>query len=217
MKNKFLLITGLICLLAGGLFAVDANYYIRKANYNLLQVDNMRVDLRIRSRLPQATVPDRQTSVFFQRPDSLFVYDGKDLLIPREIFLLDLNRLTRDAKSLRVVKGDSESSQPVALIEAKKMVDGEEVIFLTMIDTVKWTLSQMKIIDKPEMIADVKFTQREVQPGIYLPSDIKVVLETKEQARKVPNPRGGTPVTSKFGYINVIFENYMINYLGDEK
>lgn len=211
MKLKLIILLSL--LFAVTVYAVDADYYIQRANMNLAQVENLSADLRIRSRLPNATIPDRSTQIYFQRPDSLRIEDGKDLLIPREIFLFDIERLVADAKSMRLVEGDEQKNKPVVFVEAIKEMEGRNVIFLTMVDTLKWTMEQMKIIDMPDMVADIKFKNKEIMPGIFLPEDIKVVMETKETAkRNVPNPRGGIPVTSKFGYINISFDNYVINF-----
>ncbi len=85
-----------------------------------------------------------------------------------------------------------------------------------MIDTVNWILAQMKMIDKPDMVADINFTQEEIQPGLYMPTEIRVMIESKETQKKVvPNPRGNIPITSSFGYIDLSFSNYRINTLSE--
>ncbi|MEA2077009.1 MAG: hypothetical protein U9O95_03225 [Candidatus Marinimicrobia bacterium] len=196
-------------------FAVDPNYYIRRANLNFRQVNDMVVDLRIRSRMPEATLPDRETVVYFIRPDSLYTEDNIPLMIPPEIFLMDLERLVKDATSLRTIELD-ENKDNVAFVEVVKPMEGKDVIFLAMIDTVNWILTQMKMIDKPEMVADINFIQEEVQPGLFLPKEIKVMIESKETQKKiVPNPRGNMPMSSSFGYIDLSFSNYRINTLLD--
>ncbi|MCK4813613.1 MAG: hypothetical protein KAT14_06715 [Candidatus Marinimicrobia bacterium] len=195
------------------LSAVDPQYYIRRANQNYKQIDDMIVDLRIRSRMPQITIPDRETVLHFIRPDSLFLEDNTPLMIPSEVFLMDLERLVDDATSLRVIDYE-EAQNNVVFIEVKKPIEGREIIFLAMVDTIRWVLSQMKMIDKPEMVADINFTQKEIFPGLYLPTDIRMIVESKEtQKKKVPNPRGGIPITSSFGYIDLKFSNYRINTL----
>ncbi|MBN2781182.1 MAG: hypothetical protein JXR21_04390 [Candidatus Marinimicrobia bacterium] len=193
--------------------AVDPNYYIRRANLNYQKIDDMIVDLRIRSRMPQATIPDRETVVHFIRPDSLFTEDNVPLMIPGEIFMMDLERLVKDATSLRTIELD-DTKDDVAFVEVVKPVEGKEIIFLAMIDTLNWTLSQMKMIDKPDMVADINFTQEELFPGIFLPTEIRVMIESKETAKQnVPNPRGAVPMTSSFGYVDLKFSNYRINTL----
>ncbi len=201
-----------LCLLMLAL-AVDPNYYIRRTNLNFKKVNDMVVDLRIRSRMPEATLPDRETVVHFIRPDSLFTEDNIPLMIPPEIFLMDLERLVKDATSLRTIELE-ENKDNVAFIEIVKPIEGKDVVFLAMIDTVDWILSQMKMIDKPEMVADINFTQEEVQPGLFLPKEIRVMIESKETKKKVvPNPRGNMPMSSSFGYIDLSFTNYRINTL----
>lgn len=193
--------------------AVDPNYYIRRANLNYLQVDDMVVDMKIRSRLPEATIPDRETELHFIRPDSLFTEDAEPLMLPREIFMMDLERLVKDARSMRMI-GLEEADNHSVFIEVIKPIEGKDVIFLTMIDTLSWLMTQMKMIDKPEMVADINFEHEEVFPGIFLPTDIRVMIETKlSEKKKVPNPRGGIPITSSFGYIDMQFSNYSINTL----
>ncbi|MFO7841274.1 MAG: hypothetical protein R6V48_03825 [Fidelibacterota bacterium] len=196
--------------------AVDANYYVRRVNRNFEQIDDMIVDLKIRSRMPEATVPDRETVLHFIRPDSLYTEDDIPLMLPEEIFMMDLERLVKDANSLRVINYEKAENNSV-FIEVKKPVEGNEVIFLAMIDTVNWVLSQMKMIDKPEMVADINFNQEEIFPGLYLPSNIRVMIESKATKKKrVPNPRDGIPITSSFGYIDLIFRNYRINTLQND-
>lgn len=202
-----------LLILCVGLLAVDPNYYIRRANLNYLQVDDMVVDMLMRSRLPETTVPDRETELHFIRPDSLFTEDGEPLDLPREIFLMDLERLVKDARSMRMI-GLEEADNHSVFIEVIKPIEGKDVIFLTMIDTMSWLLTQMKMIDKPEMVADINFEHEEIFPGIFLPTDIRVMIETKlSEKKKVPNPRGGIPITSSFGYIDMRFSNYRINSL----
>ncbi|MDD3095886.1 MAG: hypothetical protein WC372_04245 [Candidatus Neomarinimicrobiota bacterium] len=208
-KIIFLMVIGSLVFL----WAKDPNYYIRRANLNYKQVDDMIVTLRIRSRLPEATVPDRETELHFIRPDSLFTEDNEPLMLPREIFLMDLERLVKDARSLRLIEVEEAKNHSVFL-EVIKAVEERDVIFLTMIDTLSWLLTQMKMIDKPEMIADISFTHEELFPGIFLPTDIRVMIETKQsEKKKVPNPRSGIPVSSSFGYIDMRFSNYRINML----
>ncbi len=210
MLKKILFI--LLCMGISA-FAADPHYYIRRANRNFQQVDDMTVDLKIRSRMPEATVPDRETTLHFVRPDSFYTEDNTPLMFPEEIFMMDLERLVKDATSLRLIDYQEAENHSV-FIEVKKPVEGREVIFLAMIDTADWVLSQMKMIDKPEMVADINFTQEEVFPGIMLPSAIRVMIESKAtEKKKVPNPRGGIPVTSSFGYIDLRFNNYRINTL----
>jgi hypothetical protein len=195
------------------LLAVDPNYYVRRANLNFKQVNDMIVDLRIRTRMPEATLPDRETVVHFIRPDSLYTEDDIPLMIPPEIFLMDLERLVKDAVSLRTIVLD-ETKDNVAFVEVVKPMEGKDVIFLAMIDTVDWVLRQMKMIDKPEMVADINFTQEEVEPGLFLPNEIRVMIETKSSKKKVvPNPRGNIPMSSSFGYIDLSFSNYRVNTL----
>jgi hypothetical protein len=197
------------------LVAVDPNYYIRRANLNFKQVNDMIVDLRIRTRMPEATLPDRETVVHFLRPDSLFTEDDVPLMIPPEIFLMDLERLVKDAISLRTIEME-DTKDDVAFIEVIKPMEGKNVIFLTMIDTVDWILAQMKMIDKPDMVADINFTQEEIQPGLFMPTEIRVMIESKETKKKVvPNPRGNMPMSSSFGYIDLTFSNYRINTLSE--
>ncbi len=197
------------------LVAVDPNYYIRRANLNFKQVNDMIVDLRIRSRMPEATLPDQETVVHFISPDSLFTEDNTPLMIPPEIFLMDLERLVKDAISIRTIEL-KENKDDVAFVEVLKPMEGKEVIFLAMIDTVNWILAQMKMIDKPDMVADINFTQEEIQPGLYMPTEIKVMIESKETQKKVvPDPRGNIPMTSSFGYIDLSFSNYRINTLSE--
>lgn len=208
MLKKILIINLSLILL---LLAVDPNYYIRRTNMNFKQVNDMVVDLRIRTRMPEVTLPDRETTVHFLRPDSLFTEDEIPLMIPPEIFLMDLERLVKDATSLRTINLD-ETKDDVAFIEVIKPMDGKDIIFLAMIDTNRWILDQMKMIDKPDMVADINFTQEEIEPGIFLPSEIRVMIETKETKKKVvPNPRGNMPMSSSFGYIDLTFSNYRIN------
>ena len=145
--------------------AVDPQYYIRRANQNYKQINDMIVDLRIRSRMPQATIPDRETVVYFIRPDSLFTEDNVPLMIPREVFMMDLERLVDDATSLRIIDYE-EAKNDVVFIEVKKPIEDREIIFLAMVDTIRWILTQMKMIDKPEMVADISFTQKEIFPGL---------------------------------------------------
>ena len=203
-----------LCLLILAL-AIDPNYYIRRTNLNFKKVNDMIVDLKIRSRMPEATLPDRETVVHFIRPDSLFTEDNIPLMIPPEIFLMDLERLVKDATSLRVIELE-ENKDNVVFIEVVKPMEGKDVVFLAMIDTVDWILSQMKMIDKPEMVADINFTQEEVQPGLFLPKEIRVMIESKETKKKVvPNPRGNMPMSSSFGYIDLSFTNYRINTLSE--
>lgn len=203
----------ILLLLLISAHAMDPNYYIRRANLNYLQVDDMVVDMWIRSRLPEATVPDRETELHFIRPDSLFTKDGEPLMLPREVFLMDLERLVKDARSLRMINLDEADNHSV-FIEVIKPIEGKDVIFLTMIDTLSWLMTQMKMIDKPEMVADINFEHEEVFPGIFLPTGIRVMIETKlSEKKKVPNPRGGIPITSSFGYIDMRFSNYRINTL----
>ena len=191
------------------LVAVDPNYYIRRANLNYKQVDDMIVDLRIRTRMPEATLPDRETVVHFLRPDSLFTEDD----VPLMIFLMDMERLVKDAISLRTIEM-KDTKDDVAFIEVIKPMEGKNVIFLTMIDTVDWILLQMKMIDKPDMVADINFTQEEIYPGLFMPTEIRVMIESKETKKKVvPNPRGNMPMSSSFGYIDLTFSNYRINTL----
>lgn len=195
------------------LLAVDPNYYVHRANINFMKVNDMVVDMRVRTRMPEVTVPDRETTIHFLRPDSLFTEDEIPLMIPPEIFLMDLERLVKDAKSLRTITLE-ETKDDVAFIEIIKDIEGKDVIFLAMIDTNRWILDQMKMIDKPEIVADFNFTQQEIQPGIFLPSEIRVMIETKETKKKVvPNPRGNMPMRSSFGYIDLTFSNYRINNL----
>lgn len=197
------------------LVAVDPNYYIRRANLNFKQVNDMIVDLRIRTRMPEATLPDRETVVHFLRPDSLFTEDDVPLMIPPEIFLMDLERLVKDAISLRTIEME-DTKDDVAFVEVIKPMEGKNVIFLTMIDTVDWILAQMKMIDKPDMVADINFTQEEIQPGLFMPTEIRVMIESKETKKKVvPNPRGNMPMSSSFGYIDLSFSNYRINTLSE--
>ncbi|MDZ7795889.1 MAG: hypothetical protein U5N56_02095 [Candidatus Marinimicrobia bacterium] len=165
------------------LSAVDANYYVRRVNRNFEQIDDMIVDLKIRSRMPEATVPDHETVLHFIRPDSLYTEDDIPLMLPEEIFMMDLERLVKDANSLRVINYEKAENNLV-FIEVKKPVEGNEVIFLAMIDTVKWVLSQMKMIDKPEMVADINFNHEEIFPGLYLPSNIRVMIESKATKKK---------------------------------
>jgi hypothetical protein len=208
LKKITLFLLLIFCITALG---QDPIYYIRRANLNYLQVDDMTVTMRIRSRLPEATVPDRETEMHFIRPDSLFTEDGEPLMLPREIFLLDLERLVKDARSMRLIELE-EAENNAVFIEVIKPIEDRDVIFLTMIDTLSWLLTQMKMIDKPEMVADINFEHKEVFPGIFLPEDIRVMIETKlSEKKKVPNPRGGIPITSSFGYIDMRFSNYRIN------
>jgi len=210
MLKKILILSLCLILLMP---AVDPNYYVRRANLNFKQVDDMIVDLKIRSRMPEATLPDRETVVHFIRPDSLYTEDGTPLMIPNEIFLMDLERLVKDAKSLRTIELE-ENKDDVAFVEVIKPMEGKDVIFLAMIDTINWVLAQMKMIDKPEMVADINFIQEEIQPGLFMPSQIKVMIESKETQKKVvPNPRGNMPMNSSFGYVDLIFSNYRINTL----
>ena len=210
MLKKILILSLCLILLIP---AVDPNYYVRRANLNFKQVNDMIVDLKIRSRMPEATLPDRETVVHFIRPDSLYTEDGTPLMIPSEIFLMDLERLVKDAISLRTIELE-ENKDDVAFVEVIKPMEGKDVIFLAMIDTVNWVLAQMKMIDKPEMVADINFIQEEIQPGLFMPSQIKVMIESKETQKKVvPNPRGNMPMTSSFGYVDLIFSNYRINTL----
>ncbi|MFA6618431.1 MAG: hypothetical protein WCT23_05115 [Candidatus Neomarinimicrobiota bacterium] len=210
MLKKMLIINLSLLML---LLAVDPNYYIHRANLNFMQVNDMVVDMRIRTRMPEITVPDRETTIHFVRPDSLYSLDEVPLIIPPEIFLMDLERLVKDAISLRTITLE-DTKDDVAFIEIIKAMDGKNVIFLAMIDTNRWILDQMKMIDKPDIIADFNFTQEEVQPGIYLPSEIRVMIETKESKKKVvPNPRGNMPMSSSFGYVDLTFSNYRINQL----
>ena len=191
--------------------AKDPQYYIRRANVNYKQVDDMIVNMRVRSRLPEATLPDRETVLYFIRPDTLYTADREPLMFPKEIFLMDLERLVKDATSMRMIELD-QVKEDVVFIEVIKPMEDREVIFLTMLDTSRWILSQMKMIDKPEMVADINFVQEEIFPGIYLPTDIRIMIESKETEKKrVPNPRGGIPITSNFGYIDLKFSNYQIN------
>jgi hypothetical protein len=213
MLKRILLFTAVFAVL---LFAVDPHYYIRRANRNFEQVDDMAVDLRIRSRMPEATVPDRNTELHFIRPDSLFTTDDTPLMFPEEIFMMDLERLVKDANSVRLIDYKEAENNSV-FIEVRKPVEGKEVIFLAMIDTIDWVLSQMKMIDKPEMVADINFTQKELFPGLFLPTNIRVMIESKGSGKKnVPNPRGGIPVSSSFGYIDLHFSNYRINTLHED-
>lgn len=195
------------------LWGKDPNYYIRRANLNYKQVDDMAVTLRIRSRMPEATVPDRTTELYFIRPDSLYTQDNEPLMLPREIFLMDLERLVKDARSMRLIEVEDAKNNAVFL-EVIKPIEERDVIFLTMIDTLSWLMTQMKMIDKPEMVADISFIHEELFPGIFLPTDIRVMIETKQsEKKKVPNPRSGIPVSSSFGYIDLRFSNYRINML----
>jgi hypothetical protein len=93
-------------------------------------------------------------------------------------------------------------------------MEGKDVVFLAQIDTLDWVLSQMKMIDKPDMVADINFTQEEIRPGLFMPSEIRVMIESKETKKKlVPNPRGNMPMSSSFGYVDLSFTNYRINTL----
>ncbi len=214
MLKKILVLSLCLVLL---LFAVDPNYYIRRANMNFQQVNDMVVDLRIRTRMPEITLPDRETTVHFQRPDSLYTEDEIPLMIPAEIFLMDLERLVKDSKSMRTITLE-ENKDNLAFVEVIKPMEGKDVVFLAQIDTVNWILEQMKMIDKPEMVADINFTQEEIQPGLFLPSEIRVMIETKETKKKVvPNPRGNIPMNSSFGYIDLTFTNYRINVIAQEE
>ena len=207
LKRILLLGISLFMLLS----AAEPMYYIRRANINYKQVDDMIVNMRVRSRLPEATLPDRETLLYFIRPDSLYTEDGMPLNFPREIFLMDLERLVKDATSMRIIDLEGNKDN-VVFIEVIKPVEDREVIFLTMLDTTRWLLSQMKMIDKPEMVADINFIQEEIFPGIYLPTDIRIMIESKATEKKrVPNPRAGIPITSNFGYIDLKFSNYRIN------
>ncbi|MBW6458640.1 MAG: hypothetical protein K0B52_05685 [FCB group bacterium] len=204
-----------ICLLSLCILALlpakDPQYYIRRANVNYKQVDDMIVNMRVRSRMPEATLPDRETVLYFIRPDTLYTADREPLMFPKEIFLMDLERLVKDATSMRIIEL-ADVKEDVVFIEVVKPMEEREVIFLTMLDTSRWILSQMKMIDKPEMVADINFIQEEIFPGIYLPTDIRIMIESKETEKKrVPNPRGGIPITSNFGYIDLKFSNYQIN------
>lgn len=210
MLKKISILSVFILVIA---LAVDPNYYIRRTNLNFKQVNDMIVDVRIRSRMPEATLPDRETVVHFIRPDSLFTEDNTPLMIPPEIFLMDLERLVKDAKSLRTIELD-ENKDHVAFVEVVKPMEGKDVVFLAQIDTLDWVLSQMKMIDKPDMVADINFTQEEIRPGLFMPSEIRVMIESKETKKKVvPNPRGNMPMSSSFGYVDLSFTNYRINTL----
>lgn len=111
-----------------------------------------------------------------------------------------------------------DTKDDVAFVEVVKPMEGKDVIFLAQIDTLRWILEQMKMIDKPEMVADINFTQEEIHAGLFLPTEIRVMIETKETKKKVvPNPRGNIPMSSSFGYIDLTFTNYRVNTMVQEE
>ncbi|MEA1986286.1 MAG: hypothetical protein U9N76_02200 [Candidatus Marinimicrobia bacterium] len=195
-------------------FAQDAEYYINRLNSEMAKVNDLKVKMRIRSRLPGMTVPDRNTKLFFKRPDKIHIADKKSLFIPREALLLDLSYLVDSTCTTKLMKTNFKNTDPFIAIEILKPYEDRKVKFVAIIDTVKWAFHQIGIDDMPQMNAKVDFVQMKVNDTVWLPKDIKVMMESKELEKKnVKNPRRRHSQKNKsnYGYAYIKFSEYEIN------
>jgi len=204
----------LLFILTNLCLAQDAEYYIDKLNSEMAKVSDLQVNMWVRSRLPGMTVPDRNTKLYFKRPEKIHIADKKSLFIPKEALLLDLSYLVDSTCSVRLLKKKFKSEKPFVSIEILKPYEDRKIKFITIIDTVKWAFHQIGIDDSPQMNAKVEFVQMKVDDLVWLPKEIKVMMESKEfEKQNVRNPRRrhAKKNNSNFGYAYIKFSKYKIN------
>ena len=204
----------LLFILMNLCFAQDAEYYIDKLNSEMAKVEDLQVNMWIRSRLPGMTVPDRNTKLYFKRPEKIHIADNKSLFIPKEALLLDLSYLVDSTCSVKLLKKTFESEKPFVSLEILKSYENRKIKFVTIIDTVKWAIHQIGIDDSPQMNAKIDFVQTEIDSLVWLPKEIKVMMESKELEKhnvKNPRKRHAKKEKSNFGYAYIKFSKYKIN------
>jgi len=210
MKKIILLLFILINLS----FSQDAEYYINKLNSEMAKVSDLKVNMWIRSRLPGMTVPDRNTKLYFKRPEKIHIADNKSLFIPTEALLLDLTYLVDSTCSIKLLNKNFDSEEPFISLEIIKPYEDRTIKFIAIIDTVKWAFHQIGIDDSPIMNAKIDFIQTKIDDLVYLPKEIKVMMESKEfEKQNVKNPRRrhAKKPKSNFGYAYIKFSKYNIN------
>ncbi|MEA3499762.1 MAG: hypothetical protein U9R41_01895 [Candidatus Marinimicrobia bacterium] len=204
----------LLFILINSSFAQNAEYYINKLNSEMAKVSDLQVNMWVRSRLPGMTVPDRNTKFYFKRPDKIHIADKKSLFIPREALLLDLSILVDSTCAVKLMDKNFKSDKPFVSLEILKPYEDRKIKFITIIDTMKWAFHQIGIDDSPKMSAKVDFIQMEIDSLVWLPKEIKVMMESKEfEKQNVQNPRRrhAKKEKSDFGYAYIKFSKYKIN------
>lgn len=195
-------------------FTQDAEYYINRLNTEMAKVSDLQVNMWVRSRLPGMTVPDRNTKFYFKRPEKIHIKDKKSLFIPREALLLDLSILVDSTCTVKLMEKNFESDRPFVSLKILKPYEDRKIKFITIIDTAKWAFHQIGIDDSPKMSAKVDFVQMEIDSLVWLPKEIKVMMESKEfEKQNVQNPRRrhAKKEKSNFGYAFIKFSKYEIN------
>ncbi|MCK5520803.1 MAG: hypothetical protein KAI81_06800 [Candidatus Marinimicrobia bacterium] len=208
MRLLFALILSLSILSAN-----DADYYFNKMQERAKLIQDLKMEVGIKSRLPGLTVPDRSGTLWFKRPDKLHL-DGKGfMMIPREALMMDFSAMKDSLTEMRLLSPDSLKNKPEIMIEFQRIEDNRIFFTHALIDTTNWTIKSIDINEGSHFRSTIYFYYIQVNE-IFVPSFVRANIESSQLHHRVVNPRTKRRLKkdgNQSGFIELTFSKYQIN------
>ncbi len=212
----FLLILAL-CL---PLHADDMAHYLKKLQAHADLIQDIQVDISVRSRMPGLTIPDRSASYYFKRPGKMRLMGEDFTMVPKEALMMDFSSLADSLTTVSRMRPDSLAGSSRILLLFSRTVDNRITTTRACIDTLDWTVETLDIDEGKSFRSHVTFHYTDVN-GISVPDRIRADVESSRMQRRVRNPRSGSfhagGSDSESGYIEIKFNHYRINQGLDDK
>lgn len=206
----------LLILWSTMLFATDLESVIQNLNTRMAAVQDLQVEIFVRSRMPNMTVPDRTGTLYFKRPDKVYIDGSGFMMIPKEALLLDFSVLMQDSLvTMTLVEPDSLKAKNEVLVKVERIENNRLFLMNVIVDMNKWVISRISLDEGKQFKGDISFRHTEVLDGTWLPSEVKMTVEGGDKANHtVKNPRVRRvqkPDSDGDGYILLKFSDYKVN------
>lgn len=206
----------ILIFLITSLNGADVGSIVRSLNERMASVQDLQVNLFVRSRMPNMTVPDRTGILYFKRPDKVYIDGTGFMMIPKEALLMDFSVLMQDSLvTLTLEEPDSLAGSHRVLINVERWENNRLFLMNVVIDTLKWTISQIGMNEGSQFKGNIAFKHTEVLDGVWLPSEVKMTIESEGKTGKtVKNPRVRRiqkPGNDEEGYFLLKFTGYHVN------
>gem|GEM_PF-1561564 len=204
-----------LLLLSAGLYAADPAYYLDRFSEQSEKVRDLKVQIHLKSRLPGLTIPDRQGTLYFKRPDKLHLEGEGFMMLPREAFMPDLRSMVDSTVEMKQLALPDSVTDAQLILEFRRIIDNQVFTTVAMLDTLQWTLRRLQISEGRQFESRVEFTYTDID-GLQLPAVITVYIDNARfQNRNVRNPRGprgrGRANEGQQGYMEIRFSGYAVN------
>jgi hypothetical protein len=213
MKQLFIKFAILILLISVRIPASEARSYLVRYNDHMSQISTLSAKLLVSSRMPGLTLADQRGMLRYESPNKVDISGGLKEIIPPEAVLINLHHILMDSAVVVHPEYETIAGGVELNIYAEEPVAGR-LEWTVKMDTLRWYIREIHVIDAKENSVNVHFRQQSVQEDLYLPHSIEVLMISSDENKRVPNPRRHQiirPNDESTGKMTIRLSNYKMN------